>query len=494
MTLSDSINELLKPVDTWINDYPGTYLWYIAFAVIISAGLLFLWKFKAMQITTLPEQMRMLVPSPEDKRIRHDKGRMISSFQTFCVGMGGRVGIGNITGVTTAILMGGAGAVFWMWMFALLGACTSFVECTLAQIFKEKKSDGNFHGGPAYYIEKGLRNHKFAAFIAFWTIVTYGVGFIANEAANSASAFTQMEVLSDIDGINIIMALIFAGLTASLIFGGIRRIARASEYIVPVMVVIWLGIGITAIILNIDKFGWAIGEIANNAFDFRTIFGGFAGSCIMWGVKRGIFSNDSGIGFVPCLAASANVEHPVRQGMIQSIGVLIDTIVVCSITAFMVLCALGEGTFAHSGAMSAVQDAMSTAFDGNWILWILAIFLSVFAFTSLMADFSVSEANLRFIADRKSAVTAFRISIVAIVFVACIIPVDMVWDICDVFLAVMAVLNIVSLFMLFRYVLSVYDDYRKQKKEGVDTPVFDSDKWDSRGLDKSGVTAWSGRL
>lgn len=493
MTIASDINEFVQPVDDWINNYPDVYIWYVAFVFILIAGLLFLWKFRAMQIATLPEQVKLLKPTPSEGKIGETKKGMISSFQAFCVGMGARVGVGNITGVTSAILLGGAGAVFWMWIFAIIGAGTSFVECTLGQLFKEKKSDGNFHGGPAYYIKNGLKNHKFAIFIAFWIIVTYGIGFIANQAANSASAFTEMEALADFEWISIVMGVIFAALAGFLIFGGIRRVAKASEILVPVMVVIWLLIGIVAILLNLDNFGWAVGEIFTGAFDFEEIFAGFAGSCIMWGLKRGVFSNEAGIGSVPNVASSAHVEHPVRQGLIQSVGVLIDTLVVCSITAFMVLCSLGEGVglFGKGQQMAAVQASMSNAFGGDWILWVLAIFMFVFAFSSLISYYSMSEANLRFIKDDEGTVKILRVVIVAVVFLACIVPVGLVWDLMDVFMAVMGIFNIIALLMLFKYVVSVYKDYREQKAAGIEEPVFDVSKWDSDGLDKSGISVWN---
>ncbi len=498
------IKEVTGPIDDWINDVPDVYLWYLAFVFIIVAGGLFLWKFKGLQITTLPEQLRLLKPtSIMADKARGEEKKMISSFQAFCVGMGARVGVGNITGVTSALIMGGAGAVFWMWVFALLGACTSFIECTLAQMFKEKMSDGNFHGGPAYYISKGMKNHKFALFIAFWIIVTYGVGFIANQAANSASAFTRMESLAGFDGITIILAIIFAALTAVLVFGGIKRIAKVSAVLVPLMVFIWLGIGIVAVILNIDRLGWAIGEIFGNAFNFQQILAGFAGSCIMWGLKRGVFSNEAGIGSVPNVAAQSHVEHPVRQGLIQSIGVLIDTLVVCSITAFMVLTCLpavsrhgiwdsiwADGSRSTNWAMDVVQDSMSNAFGGDWILWILAVFMFVFAFSSLIAYYSMSEANLRYIKDDDKYVLMLRILVVVIVFLACIVPVSLVWDLTDVFMAIMGILNIIALFYLYKYAMSAYKDYKMQKNAGIEDPVFDVEKWDSNGLDKSGVTAW----
>ena len=509
--LNKNIADALGPVDKWICDYPDTYLWYLAFVFIIAAGILFLVKFKAMQVTTLPEQVKLLKPA----NVAVDEGEgkkrhMISSFQAFCVSMGARVGVGNIAGVTAAIIMGGAGAIFWMWIFALLGAATSFVECTLAQLFKEKKVDGNYHGGPAYYIMNGLKNRKFALVIAFMIILTYGVGFVGTQAAQSADAFTTMDALKDIDAIKIIFAFLFAALTAFLVFGGIKRVAKASQYIVPVMVVIWLLIGIIGIIIGIDKLGWALGEIFSNAFDFGKMgdafFGGLAGSCIMWGLKRGVFSNEAGIGSVPNVAAQSVVSHPVRQGLIQSIGVLIDTVVVCSITAFMVLTCLPQtymggwdGLWSipyddrtSSIKMNVVQESMISAFGGDWIVWILAIFMFVFAFSSLIAYYSMSEANLRFIKDDEGNVKILRVVVVLVAFFACIIPIDMVWDLMDVFMAIMGMLNITALFLLFRYVIPVFKDYFKQKKEGVEEPVFVLENVDFEGLDTSGITSWSG--
>ena len=501
--LNGDIKDALQPVDDWICDYPDTYLWYAAFVFIIIAGLLFLWKFKAMQVTTLPEQVKLLKPANvQSDETDGKKHHMISSFQAFCVSMGARVGVGNIAGVTAAIIMGGAGAVFWMWIFALLGAATSFVECTLAQLFKEKKMDGNFHGGPAYYIMNGLKNRKFALLIAFMIILTYGVGFVGTQAAQSADAFTSMDALSGIDAITFVFAFLFAALTAFLVFGGIKRVAKASQFIVPVMVVIWLLIGIIGIIIGAENLGWAIGEIFGNAFDFDKVFAGFTGSCIMWGLKRGVFSNEAGIGSVPNVAAQSHVTHPVRQGLIQSVGVLIDTVVVCSITAFMVLTCLpgasdgwkaiwSVGAGARPGKMWVVQESMINAFGGDWIVWVLAIFMFVFAFSSLIAYYSMSEANLRFIKDDEKNVKILRVIVVLVAFFACIIPIDMVWDLMDVFMAIMGILNITALFLLFKYVLPVFKDYFKQKKDGVEEPMFVLENCDFEGLDTSGITVWS---
>ena len=500
---NNDVKEALGPIDDWICDYPDTYLWYLAFVFIILAGILFLWKFKGMQVTKLPEQVKLLKPSSVVQDQEEGKtNRMISSFQAFCVSMGARVGVGNIAGVTAAIIMGGAGAVFWMWIFALLGAATSFVECTLGQLFKEKKADGNYHGGPAYYIINGLKNRKFALFIAFLIILTYGVGFVGTQAAQAADAFTTMDALKDIEGITVIFAVLFGALTAYLVFGGIKRVAVVSAWLVPIMVVIWLIIGIIAIIIGWENLGWAFGEVFGNAFNFDKIAAGFAGSCIMWGLKRGVFSNEAGIGSVPNVASQSIVSHPVRQGLVQSIGVLIDTIVVCSITAFMVLTCLPgasagwNGIWALDGSlrpgkMTVVQESMINAFGGDWIVWVLAIFMFVFAFSSLIAYYSMSEANLRFIKDEERNVKILRVIVVLVAFFACIIPIDMVWDLMDVFMAVMGMFNITALFMLYKYVVPVYKDYFRQKKEGIEEPVFVLEDCDFGGLDTSGITSWN---
>ncbi len=477
-------------------------IWYVGLAIILIAGLFFLYKFKGMQVVRLPEHIKLLRPKKQKKR----KGEtsVISSFQAFCVGMGARIGVGNIAGVATAIFMGGAGAIMWMWIFALIGACTSFVESTLGQLFKEKKSDGQYHGGPAYYIKNGMKNHKFAVFIAFWIILTYGIGFVANQAANSADAFTALA--PEADWLPIVLAIVFAAMTAFLVFGGIVRIAKFSEILVPVMAVAWMVFALAAIVLNFGYIDDAIALIVTDAFDFQKIIAGFTGSCIMYGLRRGVFSNEAGIGSVANIASSAHVEHPVRQGYLQSIGVLIDTLVVCSATAFLLLTYFPDGLVegglhvpigeAIKGGMydttplEPVREALAATLGGSWTSYLLAIFMFVFAFSSLISYYSMSEANLRFIKDSPKNLLVLRILVVAAVFVACIVPVTLVWNLMDLFMAVMAIMNIYALFHLYKYVVAVHDDYRKQKDAGTEVPEFYVDNIKDSGLDTSGITVW----
>ena len=477
-------------------------IWYVGLAMILAAGLFFLYKFRLMQFVRLPEHIRLLKPKEQKKR--EGETSTISSLQAFLVGMGARIGVGNISGVATAIFMGGAGAILWMWIFACIGACTSFVESTLGQMFKEKKSDGQYHGGPAYYIKNGMKNHKFAIFIAFWIIITYGVGFVANQASNAASAFTSLA--PEMEYLGVILAVVFAAMTAFLVFGGIVRVARVSEWMVPLMAIGWMVFALAAVVVNFHYIDDAIVLIFTDAFDFKKIIGGFTGSCIMWGLRRGVFSNEAGIGSVANIASSAHVEHPIRQGYLQSIGVLIDTVVVCSATAFLLLTFFPDGLVeggmnviagdATSGnlfdttPLAPVQQALSASLGGSWTLYLLAIFMFVFAFSSLISYYSMSEANLRFIKDSKKGLFILRVVVVLAVFIACIIPVSMVWNLMDLFMAVMAILNIYALFHLYKYVVAAHDDYRKQKDAGVDVPEFFVDNIKDSGLDTSGITVW----
>lgn len=504
MTIVDNINNARTPFDdlndliVYLND---NVFWCIAFLFVIAAGALFLIKFRAMQITTLNEQVNLIRYNPPEKNEKAEKEK-ISSFQAFCVGMGARVGIGSIAGVASAIMFGGAGAVLWMWIFAIIGGATSFVESTLGQIFKEKKSDGNFHGGPAYYIKNGLKNHKFASLMALWGAFTFGFGFVGIQTGNTCDILKHF--LPFENGISsIILGLIFCVLTVLLVFGGISRVSKASELMVPAMIVLWFLTAISAIIINFDKLGYVINAMFTDAFNVGKIFSGFTGSCVMWGIKRSLLTNEAGLGSIPYVSSSADTNHPVRQGLLQSISVLITTIVVCGLTAFMLLTSLPSSEWANMwgsnpselkdiSPMSVVQDAMLNAFGGEWILYILSLIVFVFAFSTLIACYNMGEVNLRLLKDDDKIVMIFRILVIANVFFTCIMPVSMVWNLCDMFMAISAVLNIVAIVLLHKYVLAAFKDYFKKRKAGIDDPIFDINNWDEgKELDKSGILVWS---
>lgn len=495
MTIASKIIDDLNDLIVYLND---NVFWCIAFLFVIAAGALFLIKFRAMQITTLNEQVNLIKYAPPEKNEKAEKEK-ISSFQAFCVGMGARVGIGSIAGVASAIMFGGAGAVLWMWIFAIIGGATSFVESTLGQIFKEKKSDGNFHGGPAYYIKNGLKNHKFASLMALWGAFTFGFGFVGFQTGNTCETLKHF---FPFENSSIVIGLIFLVLTIFLVFGGISRVSKASELMVPIMIVLWFLTAISAIIINFDKLGHVIYLMFTDAFNIGKIFSGFTGSCVMWGVKRSLLTNEAGLGSIPYVSSSADTNHPIRQGLLQSISVLITTIVVCGLTAFMLLTSLplkewkdmwaDQSRVSEISPMSVVQDAMLNAYGGEWILWILSLIVFVFAFSTLIACYNMGEVNLRLLKDDNRIVMIFRILVIANVFFTCIMPVSMVWNLCDMFMAISAVLNIVAIVLLHKYVLAAFKDYFKQRKAGIDDPIFDINNWDEgKELDKSGILVWS---
>ena len=456
-------------------------------AMLAAIGIYFLFEFKGVQIRRIPEQVRLIW---KDSSIDSNGNRM-SSFQGFCMGLGQRIGIGNIIGVATAILLGGPGSIFWMWIFAVFGAATSFVESTLGQIFKRKNSNGQFYGGPAYYIKDGLKKHELAVFFAVWTVITYGVGFIANVSANVSGAF---ESLVDLNYMSIFVAVSLAALTAFLVFGGIMRMSRMAEKVVPYMAIGWLVLAGLAIILNWRLIDDVLILIVRDAFDVTKIVAGFAGSCIMWGIKRGIFSNEAGIGSIPCVSSTADVKHPIHQGYVQSMGVLIDTLVVCTASAFPILIAFPEGLsglgYDANDGIIIVESALNCIFGGDWLKYVLTAFIFVFAFTSIVGNYSISESNLRFLTDKPEAITVHKSLAVAVVFVSAILPISLVWNIVDILMAIMSIVNVYVLFRLSKYVVSAHNDYRRQKDDGVEEPVFSVETLEKDGLDVSGVVSW----
>ncbi len=465
----------------------NTYAWYIAFIFLIGLGLYFAYRLKGEQITQIKESSKLAFTIKSDS----EKTDHISSFEAFCVGLGARIGVGNIAGVATAIVLGGPGAVFWMWIFAIIGAGTSFMECTLGQIFKERKSDGLFHGGPAYYIKNGLHRKYYSLLLAFMVIALYGIGFIGVQASNATDAFTNA---FDFENNQLIIAILITIAAAAIIFGGIRRVAKASTKIVPVMALMWMIIAIVAIISNISGIGNAFNMIFEGAFGVKEFVAGGMGMAIMMGLKRGVFSNEAGIGSIPNVASSAHVKHPVKQGLIQSLGVLIDTLVVCSATAFVILT---YGSFdqivsvASDGGAPLVQGILNEGFLGSLAPAILAVFMIVFAFSSLIGYYSMCEANTKFISDSPIATKLIRVIIIAVVFISSMIPLTLMWDLCDALMAVMGVLNMLAVGMLSKYAFRLYKDYRAQRKAGIETPEFNLESDVLEGMDVSGITCWN---
>ncbi len=470
MSFSDLLNDIFSPLNE--------YIWYIAFVCLIGLGLYFLVRLKFMQVVHIKENATLAVTGVNDKT----DGKKLSSFEAFCLGMGARIGVGNIAGVATAIATGGPGAVFWMWIFALIGAGTSFMESTAAQIYKEKKSDGSYYGGPAYYATKGLKKRWLGVVLAILITVTFGIGFVGVQASNSSAAIVEaFNVDSHIVGF--VIALI-AGL---VIFSGTKVVGKFSAKIVPAMAVFWIIFTIAIIVMNFGNVGNAFAMIFQYAFSAPALIGGGIGTIIMVGLKRGVFSNEAGLGSVANLAGTADTTHPVKQGLIQSFGVIVDTIIVCTFTAIAVLSFGNWEEVMALGLRGAplVQEVASQAL-GTWAPTLIAIFLFVFAFTSMLGYYTMSEANLRFVKDHNTVVFVLRVVVVLVAFASCTISTALMDLISDTFMAAMGAVNVIVVALLAKPVMEAYRDYRKQQKEGIKEPIFHK----SALSDSDGVTEW----
>lgn len=477
MSIMDTLNGEISDLFWFVDDY----FWGISFVFLIGLGIIFTIKLKGLQILKIKETSSLALSGVSEGK----KTSKISSFEAFCIGMGARIGVGNIAGVATAIMMGGPGAVFWMWIFAIIGSASSFMESTLAQIFKEKKEDGHFYGGPAYYASKGLGNRKLGIIAAVLLVLTFGVGFIGVQSCNASSALSGA---FDFENNHLVFAIIIAALAALILFKGLKAAAKFSARVVPIMAVLWIVFALVAICFNIGGVVNAIAMIFQYAFTVPSALGGAIGTIIVTGLKRGVFSNEAGLGSVANIAATANVKHPVKQGMIQSFGVLVDTLVVCTITALVVL---SYGNFAEISALGLkganLVQAITAESMGNIANYIIALFMFIFAFTSLIGYYTMSESNARFIKDSKKNILLVRILVIIVAFcAACVTDVTIMDAFSDTFMAAMAAVNMVIVALLSRKVFEAYADYRKQKKAGVEEPEFHKDALS----DATGVTEW----
>ncbi len=359
------------------------------------------------------------------------------------------------------------------------------MESTLAQIYKEKKSDGNFHGGPAYYATKGLKNRKLGVLLAFLTVITFGIGFVGVQASNASSALVGAYSFGHAE---VIYGAIIAIAAAAIIFGGLKKIGKFSSKIVPIMALIWIIFAIVAICFNIGNLGNAISMIFVDAFSAPSLIGGALGTVIMSGLRRGVFSNEAGLGSVANIASTADTKHPVKQGMIQSFGVLVDTLIVCTITALVIL---SYGSYESIMALGLtksqlVQAVVASTPFGEAAKYIIAGFMMVFAFTSLIGYYTMSESNIRFIKDDKKVVFAIRVLIIAVAFISCVLGADLMEIVCDTFMAAMGAVNMIAVALLSKKVYEAYKDYCDQKKNGIEEPEFHRDVLSNN----EGVTEW----
>ena len=459
------LNELI----TLVNDA----IWgYVLIFVLVACGVWFTFKTRFVQFRMVGEMFRLLTDSAvntvEEQVKEQKKGetsKHISSFQAFAVSVATRVGTGNLAGVASAIAIGGPGSVFWMWLIALIGSATAFVESTLAQLYKQKHKD-SFIGGPAYYIQKGLKQRWMA--ITFAILITCQFGL----SNNSIQANTICGAMQEAFGWSPLwVGLFLAILALFIVFGGIQRIAQVSAVLVPVMAVGYLLLAIVIIIMNIGLIPDVFKIIVEDAFGIQQIAGGGIGATIINGVKRGLFSNEAGEGSAPNVAATASVSHPVKQGLIQALGVFTDTLLVCSCTSFIILIS-GLYKVPELNGIALTQTALQSEVGAMGPIFIAAAIL-LFAFSSIIGNYYYGEANIRFITPNNTVMTIYRIcSAGVMVMFGALASFELVWNIVDFFMAFLTACNLIAIVILGRYAFRLLDDYRQQKRKGIKEPVF----------------------
>lgn len=443
-----------------IISFNNTFWSYVLIVILVAAGLYFTFRTKFVQFRMAGEMVRLLGEGASSSKSGQGG---VSSFGAFCISTASRVGTGNLAGVALAIATGGPGAVFWMWLIALIGSATAFIESTLAQIYKVKDK-GGFRGGPAYYMEKGLNKRWMGVLFAVLITVCYGLVF------NSVQANTLSLALESAYGMDRFwVGIVVAALTAFVIFGGVQRIVKASEYLVPVMAGGYVLLALYIVVTNLSELPAVIGLIVRSAFGFEQVAGGGLGAAIMLGIKRGLFSNEAGMGSAPNAAAAADVTHPAKQGLVQALGVFVDTLLVCSATAFIVLFSSAYGTEDLTG-IELVQAALSTHI-GGWAVSFIAIAVFLLAFSSVVGNYYYGETNIEFIKNSKTWLFLYRLAVVGMVLFGSVAKVAIVWDLADLFMAFMAITNLIAIVLLGRIAFDALKDYQEQKRQGRN-PVF----------------------
>ncbi len=434
------------------------YMWsYILIVLLIGVGLYFTFFTKFVQFKMIGEMFRLLGEGTKSNK----KG--ISSFQAFCISTASRVGTGNLAGVAIAITVGGPGAVFWMWLIALIGSASAFIESTLAQIYKVKDGD-TYRGGPAYYMSKALNARWMGVAFAVIITLTFGLAFNSVQANTITSAFHASF------GVNkIVIAIILSVVTGIIIFGGIKRVAKVSEIVVPIMAGAYILIALYIMITNITELPGVIALIVKSAFGYSEVAGGTLGAAMMNGIKRGLFSNEAGMGSAPNAAAAADVSHPVKQGLIQSLGVFVDTLVICSSTAFIILLS-GLYTSKEQDGIVLTQTALETSL-GSWAGIFLSVIVLLFAFSSIVGNYYYGESNIEFIQSNKIWLNVYRVAVVAMVAFGSLASLKFVWNLADLLMGIMAIFNLIAIALIGKIAVAALDDYIKQRKQGKN-PVF----------------------
>ncbi len=439
---------------------------YVLIIMLVGVGIYFTIRTKGVQFRLFKDGIKSMLEKTDTDE---DGNKKVSSFQALMISTASRVGTGNIAGIATAIAAGGPGAVFWMWITALIGGASAFIESTLAQIYKVKQ-DGQFRGGPSYYMERALGKRWMGILFSILLIICFAYGFNGLQSYNMSSALEYY--IEDYPNTiwPMVVGIILAVATAFVIWGGVHRIGFISSVIVPVMASAYILIGFATMLINITELPRVFRVIFENAFDVNAIAGGFAGSAVVIGIKRGLFSNEAGMGSAPNASASADVDHPVKQGLVQIISVFIDTLLICSSTAMMLLVSDVEGISGTLDGIPYVQAAISSNV-GHWGIHFITFSIFAFAFSSLIGNYYYAESNIMFIKDSKILLNIFRVTCVVAIFLGAQADFSLVWNLADVTMGFMAIVNIIAIFLLGKVAIKVLKDYEAQKKMGKN-PIF----------------------
>lgn len=456
----------MNEVITQINDALWTY---VLIGVLVACGIWFTWKTRGVQFRMVGEMFRLLTDSAtsetKDFKEKEKTHKHISSFQAFAVSVATRVGTGNLAGVATAIAIGGPGAIFWMWIIALIGSATAFIESTLGQLFKQRHHD-SFIGGPAYYIQQGLHCRWMAILFAILITITFGLSY------NSIQSNTICGAMQEAFGWSpMIVGIVLSIIALFIVFGGIHRIAKVSAVLVPLMAIGYFILVIVIVLMNIQLIPHVFKVIITNAFGFDQTVGGTLGATIMNGVKRGLFSNEAGEGSAPNVASTATVSHPVKQGLIQALGVFTDTLLVCSCTAFVILIS-GLYQSPELNGIALTQAALASEIGSVGPIFIaIAIFL--FAFSSIIGNYYYGEANIRFMTSKPMVLTIYRLSSAGVmVMFGALASLEIVWNLGDLCMALLTSCNLIAIIALGKYAFRLLEDYRQQKRNGIKEPIF----------------------
>ena len=460
-----------------VNDFLYSY---ILIFLLVGAGIYFSIRTRFVQLTLLKDAFLALKEKSSDGE--NASGKPVSSFQALMISTASRVGTGNIAGIATALAAGGPGAIFWMWIMAVIGGASAFVESTLAQVYKVKDGD-SFRGGPSYYIERALKKRWLGVLFSVLLICCFAYGFNGLQAYNISSSLEYYVKDYSNTMLPAVVGAVLALLTAVVIFGGVHRISFITSVLVPIMAGIYILVGVYVTVTNLSSVPEMFQTILSEAFDIKSIIGGFAGSTVLIGIKRGIFSNEAGMGSAPNASASAAVSHPVKQGLVQILSVFIDTLLICTTTAFILLLSNVKGVPGTLDGIPYVQAALQSSV-GTWGIHFITFSIFAFAFTSLVGNYYYAEANILFIKNSPVLLNLFRITCLIAIFFGAQANFSTVWNLADVLMGLMALVNIFAILLLGNIAFRVLDDYRAQKKQGKD-PVFqasslnltDTDAW-----------------